>query len=181
VTTVATGSGYPTAEAHHASAVPRIRRLLPAGLVALLVLVLVFVAEPMRIPSSSMAPTLRPGDQVLLNKLAYRFGSPRRGDLAVFRSPEDGETSLKRVVALPGDSVGIEDGVLVVDGRPQREPFVDHRTVDSVYFGPVVVPPGHVFVLGDNRADSRDSRDFGAVDEDLLEGRVALRLLPLRR
>jgi signal peptidase I len=140
-----------------------------------------FVLEPFRIPSDSMAPTLRPGDQVLVDKRAYRDADPRRGDLAVFRAPRTGEILLKRVVAVGGDTVGIEDGVLVVDGRRPREPYADPDAIDSVYFGPVRVRRGTVFVLGDNRANSEDSRDFGAIPTGRLIGRVRARIWPPAR
>ena len=157
------------------------RRAPLLGLVVLLALTWAFVAEPFRIPSESMEPTLRPGDQVLLDKLSYRLGSPHRDDLAVFRSPDDGEIALKRIVGLPGDRIGIEDGVLKVNGHLKRETYVDYRFTDSVYFGPVTVPPGHVFVMGDNRSNSRDSRDYGPVAEKDLMGRVLVRFWPLSR
>jgi signal peptidase I len=156
-------------------------RLLLAAFVVLLALTWAFVAEPFRIPSESMQPTLRPGDQVLLDKLAYRLGSPHRDDLVVFHSPEGGEISLKRIVGLPGDRIGVEDGVLSVNGHREREAYVNYRLTDSVYFGPVTVPSGHVFVMGDNRSNSRDSRDYGPVSEKALMGRVLLRLWPLSR
>jgi signal peptidase I len=139
------------------------------------------VAEPFRIPSASMAPTIESGDHVLVNKLAYRDAAPDRGELAVFHAPGTGEVTLKRVIGVPGDRVGLEDGVLVVNGRRQREPYADPATIDSEYFGPVTVRPGTVFVLGDNRADSVDSRDFGAVPTDRLIGRVAARIWPPTR
>jgi signal peptidase I len=128
-----------------------------------------------------MAPTLVAGDHVLVNKRAYREAPPHRGDLVVFRAPRSGELLLKRVVAVAGDQVGIEDGVLVVDGRRPREPYTDPDAIDSVYFGPVRVPPRAVFVLGDNRADSEDSRDFGAVPADDVLGRVGARIWPPSR
>jgi signal peptidase I len=140
-----------------------------------------FVLEPFRIPSGSMAPTLQAGDQVLVDKRAYSDTDPRRGDLAVFHAPRTGEILLKRVVAVGGDMVGIEDGVLVVDGRRPREPYADPDAIDSVYFGPVRVRPGTVFVLGDNRANSEDSRDFGAVATGRLIGRVRARIWPPAR
>ena len=159
-------------------------RLRPVAFAAAVVLVVVlartFAAEPFAIPSSSMEPTLRPGDQVLVEKLSYRLGAPHRGDLAVFAEPGDGTLVLKRVVALAGDRVGIEDGALVVDGDPVREPFVDQSRVDSEYFGPVVVPAGRLFVLGDNRAESSDSRNYGTVAERDLIGRVLVRFWPPR-
>ena len=125
-----------------------------------------------------MAPTLRPGDSVLVNKLAYRFGDPRRRDLVVLRQPGSGELMLKRIVGIGGDRVGLEDGVLHVNGRPVPEPFVNRRLVDSVYFGPVRVPSGAVFVMGDQRSNSLDSRSFGAVPRSRIVGRVDLRIWP---
>lgn len=146
--------------------------------VAIVLLLGTFVAEPFAVPSASMTPTLRPGDHVVVNKLAYRLGDPRRGDLVVFHQPHDGGLLLKRVVAIGGQLVGIEDGVLHVDGRAIREPFVNRRLVDSVYFGPVRVPRDAVFVMGDRREDSVDSRSFGTVQRSLLVGRVDLRIWP---
>jgi signal peptidase I len=152
-----------------------------AALVALLA-VFAFVAEPFKIPSSSMLPTLRPGDQVVANKLAYRFGDPHRGDLVVLHEPGNGTVLLKRLVALPGERVAIEDGRLLVDGRRVPEPYVrDRRLIDGLYFGPVQVPAGHVFVLGDRRSDSLDSRRFGPVRRGDLIGRVDVRVWPPAR
>jgi signal peptidase I len=144
------------------------------------VAVWVFVAEPVSVPSESMEPTLRPGDGVLVDKLAYRLGDPHRRDLVVFRRPGSGELMLKRIVALGGDRVGVADGVLRVNGRAVRERFVNRALVDSVYFGPVRVPVGSVFVMGDQRSNSLDSRSFGAVPRGRIVGRVELRVWPPR-
>jgi len=153
--------------------------LLP---VVVLLLVRAFVAEPFQIPSTSMVPTLAPGEHVLADKLAYRLHGPRRGDLVVFRRPQTNEVLLKRVVAVAGQRVGIADGVLVVDGRRPAEPYVhDKRLLDSQYFGPVTVPRGSIFVLGDRRSDSIDSRRFGAVPVDDVIGRVDARIWPPSR
>jgi signal peptidase I len=145
-------------------------------LVAVLILVGVvrsFVVEPFSIPTPSMAPTLPPGTHAFASKLAYWFGSPHRGDIVVLRSPQqDGQLLVKRVVGLAGQRVEVRDGVLVVDRVRQRESYVDYRMVDSTFFGPVTVPPDHVFVMGDNRANSVDSRVFGAVPESDLLGKV---------
>ena len=156
------------------------RRNAPLVLGALAVLLLlairVFVAEPFRIPSESMAPVLEPGDQALVTKIG---GAPHRGDLVAFHAPRTGEVLLKRVVAVGGDTVGLEDGVLVVNGRRPAEPYVaDPDAIDSVYFGPVEVPAGSLFVLGDNRGNSEDSREFGAVPADRVIGRATARLWP---
>ena len=136
-----------------------------------------FVVEPFAIPSESMAPTLRPGDRVLVDKLA----SVHRGDLVVFHAPRSRTIELKRVVAVGGDTVAIEDGVLLVDGRRRAEPYADARAIDSVYFGPVRVPRGSLFVLGDNRANSADSRAFGALPARDVIGRARARVWPPAR
>jgi signal peptidase I len=143
-----------------------------AVVAAALVVTRVFFFEPFETDGPSMVPTLHSGDQVLVDKRAYRHRLPRRGDLVVFHAPRTGDVTLKRAIGLPGDSVAIEDGRLVVNGRRQREPYTDPDAIDSVFFGPVRVRPGTVFLLGDNRLDSRDSRDFGAVAAGDLIGRV---------
>jgi signal peptidase I len=150
-------------------------------IVAALALARFFVAEPFRIDSGSMEPTLRAGDRVLVDKRAYRDEPPRRGDLVAFRAPRTGDVTLKRAIGLPGDTVAIEDGVLVVNGRRQSESYADPDAIDSVYFGPARVPARSVFVLGDNRADSIDSRRFGPVAQRSLIGRVEFRLWPPAR
>jgi signal peptidase I len=152
--------------------------LLAGGLLLLLLVVRAVAAEPFSVPTDSMAPTLLPGDHVLVDKLAYRFGDPRRGELVVFHSPANGEILLKRVVALAGDQVSLEDGVLHVNGRGRTEPYVDLAMIDTAYFGPVRVPRGGVFVMGDRRHDSIDSRRFGAVPRARIVGRVRLRIWP---
>lgn len=117
-----------------------------------------------------MEPTLSSGDHVIVDKRAYSHQAPRPGDVVVVEGP--GGRMIKRVAAVGGDAVGIEDGVLVVNGRPVDEPMVDHRLVDGLYFGPVTVPLGTIYVLGDNRSNSVDSRAFGPVPLDRLIGRV---------
>jgi signal peptidase I len=134
------------------------------------------VAEPMRVSSGSMSPTYHEGDEVLVDKLGVRSDAPLRGDVIAFHEPGSGALMVKRVVALAGQRVGIEDGVLVVGGSRVREPYVDHATVDGDYFGPVEVPSGTVFVMGDTRAGSVDSRLFGPVRTDAIVGRVVRRL-----
>ena len=148
-----------------------------------------FVAEPMYVPSESMAPTLQVGDRVLTNKLAYDFLSgPERGDLVVFEDMDKNkdEDVVKRVIGLPGDEISVEDGTLLVNGEPPHEPYLDpeqnpQETPALETFGPVFVPKDHVFVMGDNRANSYDSRFFGPVPNDNLVGEVSLRFWPTDR
>jgi signal peptidase I len=151
------------------------RRLVLLVVAALLlVTVRMFVAEPLRVDGDSMAPTLRSGDVALLRK----FGTPHVGQVVVLTDPQDGGPVVKRVVALGGQTVEIRDAYLYVDGAEVDEPFVDHSRIDGVYFGPVTVPAGDVFVLGDSRNGSIDSRIFGAVPASAVTGRVLVRLWP---
>ena len=154
--------------------------LIGLAVVAVVVLALarVLVAEPFRVPSASMEPTLRPGDSVLVDKLAR---APHRGQLVAFHLPGSSEVLLKRVVGMTGDTVAIEDGALYVDGRRRHEAYANPKAIDSVYFGPVRVRAGTVFALGDNRADSLDSRAFGAVPRSRILGRVVARIWPPAR
>jgi signal peptidase I len=138
-------------------------------------------SEPLRVPSGSMAPTIAAGDHVLADKVAYRLRPPRRDEPVVFHAPDSGDVLLNRVVGVAGERVEHRDGVLYVNGRRRAEPYVAYERVDSVYFGPVQVPAGSVFVMGDARASPVDSRDFGPVPEDALVGRAVVRTWPLDR
>lgn len=159
------------------------RRLRTAALVLVTVLALLGASSvsgllplrAMRVDSGSMAPTLAAGDLLLV-----RGGTPgaRRGDVVVADHPGGGELLVKRVVGVAGDEVSIEDGVLVVGGTPVCEPAIDPALVDGVWFGPVTVPPGAVFLLGDERSRAVDSRSFGPVPVDDLVGEVTARLWP---
>lgn len=138
-----------------------------------------FVVEPFYVSSGSMSPTLRSGDSVLVAKFAYRLAEPRRDSLVVFEGPTDAnQVLMKRVVGVAGDTVEVRDGVLFVNGDRKREPYVDHRLTDSTFFGPMGVPEDHVFVMGDDRSNSKDSRSFGAVPEEDLLGEVFVRFWP---
>lgn len=141
-----------------------------------------FVVEAFWIPSGSMIPTLQINDRVLVNKFIYRFTEPKPGDIVVFRSVDDKDTDLiKRVVAVAGDRVSVRNGRLFVDGKPQKEPFTNDKFPDKSFFAPVAVPRGHVFVMGDNRANSSDSRVFGPLPKKNIEGEAFLRFWPIDR
>jgi signal peptidase I len=152
---------------------------------ALLVALIIktFLFQAFYIPSASMEPTLKIGDRVLVNKLSYKVHEVNRGDLVVFeRPPNEPETEIKelikRVVALPGEEVQGKDGRVFVDDQPLPEDYLpdDVFTTD---FGPLFVPEDSVFVMGDNRGDSRDSRIFGPISEDLIVGRAFVRVFPV--
>lgn len=124
-----------------------------------------------------MLPHVAPGEVVLINTLAYRFGRPARGDVvALHHEDATAQTFLKRVVALPGERVRIDAGTLVVDGRPVAEPYV--RFPDRRSSAEVTVPTGDVYVLGDNRAESEDSRSWGPVAQSDIIGKAVVGLWP---
>lgn len=161
----------------------RARRLVAVGatvvpLLAVLVL-RAAVVGPLQVDSSSMAPTLAPGDVVLVSRSAPQLSDLSHGDLVVFDDPARGKETLKRVVGLPGEELVVLDSVLHVDGEPVAEPWVDHPSIDGYYSRTYVVPADHVFVMGDNRGNSVDSRDYGAVAAEDLRGRVIGRLWPV--
>jgi signal peptidase I len=152
--------------------------VLVAVLVCALGVLRTYVAGPVRISSQSMEPTLYAGDVVLVDRREVELGDLVRGDLVTFRVPGSGEEMLKRVVALPGDSVATIDAVLHVNDRPVVEPYVDFSDWEGIFSARVVVPAGHVFVLGDNRGASVDSRDYGPVPVAALDGQVLIRVWP---
>ena len=136
-----------------------------------------WVVEPITVSSDSMEPTVAAGSVVWLDKAGPRLTGVQPGRLVVFTGPDDDEMPneavlLKRVVATQGQTVAIRDGVLFVDGLEAQEAYVNRRTIDGVYFGTVTVPPGHLFVLGDNRENSIDSRDFGPIPVSAIQGAV---------
>lgn len=144
--------------------------LFVLGWVALAVLV-----DGYTIPSRANDPTLQPGDRVAV--LARSNAS--RGDLVVFEA-RDGDERVGRVVAVGGDTVDARDGRLVVNGERVDEPYLARGTTTEMR-EPVDVPDGHVFILGDNRTNSADSRAFGPFDADGIRGRVVFRYWPLSR
>jgi len=138
-----------------------------------------FVMEAFWIPSGSMIPTLEIGDRVLVNKFIYRFTDPRRGDIIVFQSVDNAnEDLIKRVVGLPGDKIAVRGGRLFVNGEPQKEPYTNKKFPDRSFFAQTKVPKHHVFVMGDNRGNSADSRVFGPLPEKNIEGEAFLRFWP---
>ncbi len=138
-----------------------------------------FVMEAFWIPSGSMIPTLEIGDRVLVNKFIYRFTEPRRGDVIVFESVDNSKEDLiKRVVGLPGDKIAVRGGKLFVNGEPQKEPYTNKRLPDRSFYAKTKVPKNHVFVMGDNRSNSADSRVFGPLPEKNIEGEAFLRFWP---
>ncbi len=146
--------------------------------VALLVAFLVrtFVLAHFVVDGSSMYPTLESGDRVFVNKMSYRLHDPNRGDVVVLHqiSGASERDLIKRVIALPGEEIEMRSCTVLIDGRVLNEPYLD--PVSSTSCGgdiePEVIPENHVFVMGDNRGGSQDSRQIGPISEDDLVGRA---------
>lgn len=162
------------------------RELIETVLWALAIALLIryFVVEGYYIPSSSMEPTLVPGERVLVAKFYYRFTEPKRGDIVVFRYPIDNRRNLiKRLVGLPGETIEIKDGVVLVNGESLQGDSFNRTYYDVGYYGQGehVVPPDSYFVLGDNSENSDDSRFWGYVPRKNILGRAFVVYWPPHR
>lgn len=150
--------------------------ILPALVLALFVSV--FVAEAAEIEQGpSMQPNLYRGYRVMTEKISYRLHPPRRGDVVIAAPGGYERTLIKRVMALPGETIEVRGGHTFINGQAIDEPWVTHFGGPGV--PPTVVPPGHVFIMGDNRANSHDSRAIGPVPIEKIRGRVWLVYWPL--
>jgi signal peptidase I len=156
------------------------------GGIVIALLVEAFLIQAFWIPSPSMEPTLDVGDRVLVNKLSYKLHDVHRGDVVVFERPpgastgEDGEIKdlIKRVIAVGGDTIEAKEGEVYVNGGRIDEDYLEPGTpTDNLPLK--TIPDGHVFVMGDNRTNSEDSRIFGPIDEDAIVGRAFIRVLPV--
>lgn len=159
--------------------------------VGLAFLLQAFIVKPYRIPSVSMVPTLQEKDRILANRFLFHFRRPERGDILVFRWPKDRKvTFVKRLIGLPGDTLSLEDGRVYVNGRRLDEPYLATSGGEPVPTKPLMgpagstmtpawslakpytVPQGNYFMMGDNRLQSLDSREWGPVPEDDLIGKA---------
>lgn len=158
--------------------------------IALALFIRTFVVQAFRIPSGSMEPTLVVGDHILVNKFIYgiklpfvnktiiSIGQPKREDVVVFIFPQDkSKDFIKRVIALPGEKVEIKDTKVFINDKPYDDPYGHYSNQKGTYvfrgrYGPTVVPEGHVFVLGDNRDHSYDSRYWGFVPLEYIKGKA---------
>lgn len=176
--------------------------------VAITGLMNVFIFNLSQVKQRSMEATLFEGERLILEKLSYSFGSPNRGDIIVFISPESpvedsisarfvrlyedimakytntkaSRRLVKRVIGLPGDEIDIRQGKVFINGTELTESYIHQPTQekDSLTF-PVIVPENHYFVMGDNRQNSHDSRDFNSIDRKQIEGKIMFRIWPLNK
>lgn len=161
---------------------------------ALAIIVRVFLFAPVVVEGPSMLNTLHSGDHLIVSKLNYSLGSPDRFDVVVFHATER-KDYIKRVIGLPGDEISYENDQLYVNGEAVEEPFLDERkqqmsggqpltdnfTMDDIPGEDKVVPEGYLFVLGDNRNNSTDSRRLGMIQQDQMVGEAVVTYWPLNR
>lgn len=180
----------------------QIRETAEALVIAVILAMLIrtFVVQAFKIPSGSMEDTLKIGDHILVAKFLYRFVEPKRGDIIVFKYPVDPKVDyIKRIIGVPGDKVEIREKVVYINGKRYEEPYVEHvdpRTFTKTAiaaevfpddmvrrdnYGPVMVPEGHYFVMGDNRDRSYDSRFWGFVPKKNIKGKAFFRYWPPTR
>ena len=149
--------------------------------VASSVLIITFFYQPVRVEGTSMLPRLENHDRLFINKFVYHFEAIQRGDVIVFHYPRDPRLSyIKRVIAIPGDRVEIENGQVYVNDEPLNEPYVPEQYRDTRSMQPEIVQPGEYFVLGDHRSIASDSRDFGLVPRRLIYGKAEFVYWPRR-
>jgi signal peptidase I len=174
----------------------RARRWAYEWVVILLIAVLVafvlrtFVIQTFFIPSASMTPTLQVGDRIVVNKLSYHLHSVHRGDIIVFKRPPNENCAgppvpdlVKRVIGLPGEVISDRHGTVYINGKALDQSWLPKHTPTTYTapFAPVKIAANHYFVMGDDRVDSCDSRDWGTVPASYIVGRVELRIWPISR
>jgi signal peptidase I len=164
--------------------------ILAVVAIAVALLIQQFLVKPYRIPSASMEDTLLIGDRVLVDRISWRFSEPARGDIVVFHPPFDGPVLIKRIIGMPGEVISLRDGAVYIDDKLLNEPYV--RVVNGQQLptqpftnglpwalqSPYKVPEGTYFVMGDNRTDSGDSREFGPVERGQFVGRAFAKYWP---
>lgn len=163
------------------------------GAILVAILIKTYVVQAFFIPSASMNPTLLEGDRVLVNKLSYHLHDVNRSDIIVFEKPPDAvgddvtKDLIKRVIGLPGDNLYFEGGKVYVNGKQLEEPYLSpgvattQGTIACTQEKPCKVPANYVWVMGDNRGNSKDSRYIGPIPEDHIVGRAFVRVWPLNR
>ena len=158
-----------------------VRELVETVVLSLIIFLLIRqVVQNYRIENHSMEPNFYEGQFVLVNKLAYRLGQPDRGDVVVFHNPSNtNEDYIKRIIGIPGDTVEVREQTVYINGQPMIEEFPHNPIQFGDYVPPTVVGEDQLFVMGDNRPNSSDSRVFGPISQDLAVGQAWLRIWPL--
>lgn len=151
---------------------------------AIFAAIYLFVAQFHKVSGNSMVPTFKSGDYLITEKVTYRFNSPKKGDIIVLKNPKDeSEDFIKRIIALPGDTIKIENNIVYVNGEAIREKYLPPQTSTRAGSfleegGQITAGPNQYFVLGDNRNHSSDSREWGAITRQEIVGRALFRYWP---
>ncbi len=139
-----------------------------------------FLIQPFYVEGASMEPTFNSNEYLLVDEITFRFQEPKRGEVVVFRYPRDPrQFYIKRVIALPGDTITIQRGKIRINNQELTEPYVDELRLGDSNLEPLTIPADQYYLMGDNRSNSLDSRIFGPVDKKFVIGRVWLRGWPL--
>jgi signal peptidase I len=150
-----------------------------AVFLGLILVVIIFLFQPVKVEGTSMAPLLTDQERIFINKFVYRFEPIERGDVVVFWYPLDRSKSfIKRVIGLPGETIEIRSGRLYVNAKELGEPYVPAMYLDGSNYGPVQIPVGNYFVMGDHRDSSNDSRVFGPVGRPYIYGKAVFAYWP---
>lgn len=155
-----------------------LREIVTTIIVAVVIFVLLqTTVQSFIVVGSSMKPNLEPGQRLLVSKIAYRFGEPQKGEVIVFQPPRNKNTDyIKRIIALPGDTIEIKEGVVYVNNVALDEPYIKNLTTDTLK--PTEIPENEYFVLGDNRNNSNDSYDWGTVPRQNIIGKAWISFWP---
>jgi len=154
---------------------------------AVMVMIYLFIMSPQEISGQSMDPNFHNGEYILTNKIEYKIGDPKRGDIVIFKSPRNKEIDyIKRVIGLPGETIRLSNSTFFINGKKLDEPYLAPTvyTFGGSYLAEntdIVVPPGKYFVSGDNRPHSSDSREFGPIAKEDFIGKALLRYWPFSR
>jgi signal peptidase I len=181
---IATTSGSAPGQAEHPrsaviTTIAWFRDLMLSVLIA--VLVILFLYRPVKVEGTSMMPSLYDQERLFINQFSYKFGlgNIQRGDTVVFWYPEEPTTSyIKRVIGLPGDTVSVDDGYVIVNGKKLVENYIPPEYRDDRSYPPILIPPGQYFVLGDHRISSNDSRAWGLVPRNYIYGKAVFVFWP---
>ena len=161
---------------------------ITVGIALLLALLIrVFIAEPRYIPSDSMVPTLLTGDRIVVEKVSYKFNTPNRGDIVVFKPPaklqilgyDPDQAFIKRAIATAGETIAVENGIVYLNNRPIAENYIAQPPAYNLQ--PLTIPDGNIFVMGDNRNNSNDSHIWGFLPIKNIIGRAVFRFFPIDR
>jgi signal peptidase I len=190
------GDGVPPVTSRRLRRRRRARRWAYEWIIIIIIAVVVavvlrtFVVQTFYIPSASMTPTLQVGDRIVVNKLSYHLHAVHRGDIIVFKRPPNEDCAgppvpdlVKRVIGLPGETISDRNGTVYINGKALDQTWLPKHTSTTytATFSPVKIAANHYFVMGDDRIDSCDSRDWGTVPASYIVGKVDLRIWPIRR